>query len=451
MKITQKLAEFVVNTNCNEIPEGVKAIAKRAILDTIGVVLAGSTEDSATILIDLAQDWSSSGKCSIIGHEVKTSPVMAALINGFQAHVLDYDDSCDWVTGHPSGCILPAALAAAQDSGVSGEQLLAAYVMGFEVEARIGATISPAHYESGWHATSTIGSLGAAVAAAKVRNLDVPQVQIALGVAASLASGIRRNFGTMTKPLHSGNAARNGVLAADLAKRGFSAYPDILESKYGFLDVFDRIEPSKLEQLQDTLGNPFALLNPGVRQKLYPSCSTTHRPIEAAIYLKRKENFPIREIEKVECGVIYRAPEILLYDQPKTGLEGKFSLEYCVARALMDGDVRLNHFTDQKVLQRDLRDLMGKISKYVHPDGKDRRALKREFAEVRVILRDGRSLEHRVYEQRGHPKNPLSDEELLAKYGDCAKQVLSKADVESSIEQILNLESLAHVGQLRRL
>jgi len=149
---------------------------------------------------------------------------------------------------------------------------------------------------------------------------------------------------------------------------------------------------------------PTALLTPGVRQKLFPSCSSTHRGIEAAIYLKEKEKFTLPEIERVECGVIYRVPEILLYDRPKTGLEAKFSLEYCVARALADGDVRLNHFSNDQVLQRDVRELMGKISKYIHPDGRERKVLEREFTNVRVVLKDGRSLNIVSTSNAGIPK-----------------------------------------------
>jgi 2-methylcitrate dehydratase PrpD len=300
---------------------------------------------------------------------------------------------------------------------------------------------------AGWHATATLGTLGAAAAATRLLGLDPAAATHALGIAASSAGGLRVNFGTMTKPLHAGLAARNGVLAALLAEQGFTAADDALTGRYGFCSVLAGDGPGDPAQLEpDGFGRPWEITTPyGIAIKQFPSCGATHPAIEAALALRAEHDLSGAAIQSVHVGTCELAPRILVYHRPRTGLEGKFSLEYCVATALADGRVGLEHFEDAAVGRSPVRELVGRV----HAAIDDRVRADPEYATVvAVTLADGSSYERRVDLAKGKTSRPLSREELVAKYRDCAGRVLSPAAVDASLELLWDLERLDDVSRL---
>jgi len=441
MSATEIVANFIVDTSYEQIPSDVIKLAKRSILDGLGCMLAGTNEAAGRIVTQYVKEMGGNPEASVIGGGFKTSTPQAALANGTMGHALDYDDvAVNWL-GHPTVALLPAVLAIGERERLSGRESLEGYIIGFEVAAKLGAAIGMGHYAWGWHATATLGTIGAAAAAAKMLRLGVHQTKMALGIATSLAGGSRQNFGTMTKPFHAGSASRNGTVAALLAKRGFTADEAILESPMGFGKLFSGGADYDIAKATKGLGTPFEILSPGVNMKLYPCCYLTHRCIDAILHLIREYGIKAEDVELVECRTSDFVPQVLIHSQPRDALEGKFSMQYCMAIALLDGQIGLNQFTDEKVLDPKAQELLSRVS-FVHPEGGS-------FNEaVTVKLKDGRELCHEVASPKGDPQNPMTDEELAAKYRDCAGIVLSPEETQNSLDMISHLEDLEDITEL---
>ena len=347
MRVTSMLAEFIGKSRFEDCPPAAVDAARRAITDCLGVMLAGSTEPAARIVQTVAQAEGGTPLCTIVGTGRRTGGVWAALANGTAAHALDFDDTNFAMMGHPSAPVLAAALAAGELGLATGQDLVHAFLLGFEVETTVAEVINPAHYEHGWHATCTLGTLGAAAAASRLLGLDIAQTATALAVAASQASGLKENFGTMTKPFHAGHAARSGVLAALLAREGWTASEQAIEGPQGYLHAFSagRRELGALA----TLGAPWKITTTGVAVKPYPSCACTHSIIDGALELRRTHDLQPLQIASVVIGVNQAVPNILIHSDPKNGLEAKFSGEFSAAAALIDGRVGIATFSDGKV------------------------------------------------------------------------------------------------------
>src|SRR5262245_21467982 len=294
MKPTLKIAEFIT---AGKPPAEARQRAAIALRDTIGVILAGAPEAAAKI-IRRTVVAESQGKCRVLGTAELASAGEAALANGVAAHAHDYDDMCFVSMAHPSCALVPAMLAAGELTSASGSAALDAYVVGFEIECRLGLVMNPRHYhERGWHCTSSIGTLGAAAAAARLFKLDASSAVHALGIAASLACGLKENIGSMVKPLHAGMAAHNGVMAARLAKAGFIASEHSIDGPQGYLVAMDSQKPpSALVEAITDLGSRWEILDTGVTVKLYPSCAATHPPLDALLSLKRRYKIGAEDI-----------------------------------------------------------------------------------------------------------------------------------------------------------
>src|SRR3989442_5234201 len=279
MSAIARIAEFVVKTRLDDCPRDAIASVRRAALDSIGVRLAGSTEPIAGIVGEVARAEGDTPLCRVVGASLRTSPTWAALANGAAGHAHDFDDTSFALLGHPSVPLLAAALAAAEAETADGAAVTLAYLLGFEIDAAIGSAINPDHYTRGWHSTATIGTIGCAAAAARLLALDLGQVRHALGLAVSLASGLKENFGSMTKPYHAGHAARNGVLAALLARGGLTASESALDGKQGYAAAFSgTVLPA---DVFDRLGQRWEIVTSGIAVKPYPSCALTHSAIDA--------------------------------------------------------------------------------------------------------------------------------------------------------------------------
>jgi 2-methylcitrate dehydratase PrpD len=449
MGVTEQLAAFVVDTAFADVPCQAYARAKEAILDGLGCALVGSPTTVGQMITHYVRQRSDATHAAVIGSGFKTSAPLAALANGTMAHALDYDDVNWRMSGHPTVPLLPAILALGQEVHASGEEVLLAYVLGFEVETKVGLSVNPWHYDLGWHATSTLGTLGASVASAKLLRLDVAKTRMALGIAASTAAGLRQNFGTMTKPLHPGQAAMNGVTAAQLAQLGWTADANILEAPYGFCQLYAGAGRYNLDDSIKQLGNPYDLLATGVAIKQYPCCAFTHRALDGMLALVQQETLCVDDVVAIECWVGRPTTEVLIHTRPHTGLEAKFSMQYCMAAALLDKRIGLLSFSDEKVRRPAAQQIFERIRMTLHPEaqrhGTDGEALP---VTVTVTLKDGCTHSTQIQYPKGHPANPLSPIVLEEKFEDCAFGVLERPDIRQVMELVQGLEHVTDIGTL---
>src|ERR1700752_609664 len=310
-------------------------------------------------------------ECAVIGTRLRAPAAKAALANGVAAHAMDYDDtqlstSKEAVYGlltHPTTPVLAAALAVAETEKISGEELLLVYVLGVEVECRIADAINPRHYQSGFHSTATMGGLGAAMAVGKILSLKEEALARALGIAASMASGLRENFGTMTKPLHAGRAAENGVSAGLLARAGFTAAANILEARRGFFNAMaGGCDESKII---GRLGSPYFIKAPGISIKPYPSGSLSHPAQDLILDLVKQHDLRADDIDRVDVGTNSNVPNALIYPMPKTALEGKFSIPFCMSIAVIERKAGIAQFQDRKVRDKKVVEFMQRVTLHV--------------------------------------------------------------------------------------
>ena len=418
-----------------------RAKAKRCILDCLGVTIPGALSPAGGIVSQYLKDVQSSPRCTVIGLGQKTSPTNAAFANGLLGHALDYDDMHYPMIGHPTVVVLPAVLAAGEMAGADGRQLLASFAVGFEVACKMGAALNPDHWYKGFHATGTLGTLAAAAGAANMLGLTPEQTVYALGTAGSQAAGLKENFGTMTKPLHAGHAVECGLRAALLARRGFTATERIFEGPLGFSAVM--VQDYDLDKLTDHLGDPWALVDPGAMLKAYPSCGGTHPMLNAVLELVQEQDIRAEDVESAEAGTSMIGPQQLFYTMPTTALEGKFSAQFCLAIAMLERRAGLAQFTDEKVREPRIRDLMSRITLVVDPEVNER--LRPEVGDdeqvVRVRLKDGRELE------KWASLRDIPDDTLMDKYRECTAPLMSQEAIDRSIDEVMNLERVEDLSK----
>ena len=445
MRATSTVAEFVAKSRWEDCPAEAVDAARRAILDCLGVMLAGSVEPAARIVAEIARSEGGAPLATVVGTSLRTGAVWASLANGTAAHALDFDDTNFAMMGHPSAPVLSAALAAGELALADGRALVHAFLLGFEVETTMAEVMNPPHYEKGFHATGTLGAMGAAAAAARLLGLDGSQTRAALAVAASQASGLKENFGTMTKPFHAGAAARSGVLSALLAREGFTASEQALEGPQGYFAVLGA--GKREEGALETLGAPWKILKTGVAVKPYPSCACTHSIIDSALELRRTHGFTHEQVEQVTVGVNAAVPRILIHSRPRTGLEAKFSGEFTAAAALCEGRVGIATFRDDKTGDPAIAGLMKRVRVVVDPTipGDLERHM---WTRLTVRLSDGRELAIAPRAVPGHPGLPLSMDQLREKFADCARIVLSEDRAESVREMVEGLDGCPDLRSL---
>lgn len=449
---TEALSRFIARIKYEDLPQEAVQAAKGAVLDYLGVALVGSQEPVTKYVEELVKENRCCGEATVIGSGVKTSCSLAAWANGTMGHALDYDDCLHLSSmplGHPSTVVLPAILGLSEKLKTSGKELLVAYCLGIETYAKVGLLMGDAANIKGWHNTAILGTMGATAGVSKLLRFDQSRIMRSFGIAASFANGLRRNFGTMVKPLHAGNAARNGVEAGLLVEKGLTSWETIFEAPLGYYGVFsgqDKIPQKTIKRLSRVLGNPWNVVSPGLAFKLYPSCRATHWGIDAALYLREEHSIDWRQISSVECYVPPHLESTLSYHEPQTGLEGKFSLEYCVARALIDGKIGIADFSKDRVNEPSVRLLMNKV-KWCTSESENTGPL---FAAQKFVvkLNDGTSYNRRVEFPKGEPQNPLSEEELIVKYENCGSCVLPQGKVSEIRDKVLNLEDMESVSQV---
>lgn len=442
--VTQAVASFACGYDFSAAPTELFDRARRAVIDTVGVAIAGGREPCFTILAETIGPAAVTGEATVLPTRARTTAVQAAFLNGTAGHALDFDDVADELKGHPSVVLVSALLALAQASGRTGREFLEAYVIGFETACAIASGLPvEAHYRKGWHATSTVGVLAAAAAAGRLLGLDEARMRNALGIAASMASGSRQNFGTMTKPLHAGLAARDALIAARLAANGFTADQAQLEGPLGFFNQYGT-DPD-LSSVHNALARPEVLLTQGVSVKKYPCCYGTHRTADAtlALYARGIRGADVRSVlVNVEPGGL----QATIHHRPATGLQGKFSNEYVVAACLLDGAVKLSTFTDRAVIRAEAQDLLQRVviqEAQQPPFGSG--TFEHAYATVEVTLANDAVVRERCDVPRGDSRAPLAADEIEAKFRDCLDFASSDWDADALLTLLHGLDSTARL------
>ena len=446
--VLERIAERIVSFDLTAINSQAIALSRTAIIDTLGVSIAGAIEPCTTNLLKTPGVATAPGVCTIFGTAHKTSALDATFINGTASHALDYDDFSQPMGGHQSAPLVAPLMALAEERGASGLQLIQSYVVGIETEIRLARAVNFYHYDKGWHPTATLGVFGATAAAGHLLGLDAKKLSIALAIAASFASGIKANFGTMVKPLHVGQSARNGLLAVLMADAGYDANPEALEHHQGFFNAFNGKGNYDANLIFENWANPLEVLSPSMGLKQFPCCGSTHPAVTMALKLRQEETFSPQEIEKIDIMPHRRRLPHTNNPDPQTPLAAKFSVQYAVARALVDGAVRLDDFEGEAHFDPKIRALMANTTAMPHPDMPDD-SPDQFGAEVILSLKGGRTLSRRINSLVGRGGDfPLTSEELWEIFNDCAKRVLPVHEIPTLFAK---LEQLEHIKNIREL
>jgi 2-methylcitrate dehydratase PrpD len=454
--LTKAVSEFIVGAKYKDLPANVIELGKKSILDGFGLALAGSVSSMGPLIRQYVQSLGAPGgtTASIIGTPIKCHPRFAALANGVWIHADDFDDTQlavakDRIYGlltHPTVPVLPPAFALAEVGHKSGKDLMLAYHIGVEVECKIAEAIAPRHYDDGFHSTGTIGAFGSVAAAAKLRGLDAKQTTHAIGIAATEGGGFRANFGSMTKPFHAGHAAEAGTVAVDLAALGWTAAEDILEVPRGFFQAAGGgFDPAAIV---GKLGKPWTIASPGVSIKPHPSGSLTHPAMGEMQRLIRENHLKAGDVEKIDLGGNHAMTTSLHQHHPTTGLQAKFSMEFCLSILLVEGKAGLNEYQDAVVQRADIQDMIKRVNFYVDPEA-ERAGLDKMTSLVKIHLKGGKILTGRAEFAKGSPANPMSYDETADKFRGCAEFAKwPSAKTEAVIATVKALETLPDVSKL---
>ncbi len=440
MTAAERIAAFAISFQHSQLtPELVEATG-RALLDTYACAIAGRNEEATQLALRYARasglpapgraarDW---GTGELLPLE------LAALCNGVAGHVLDYDDVTSPMRGHPSIALLPALVGLAEATDASGAELACAYVVGFEVICKLSKSIGMKHYARGWHSTASIGSLGAAVACARLLRLDAKRTTHAIGLAVAQAAGTRVNFGTHAKSFQAGHSNAAGLRAALLAAEGFDAATGVLDDAFGYVDLYGNGE--SLDPHLEALGaQPVELIASGIEIKKYPLCYAVHRTLDGVLDLRTEHGLTLADVRSVHVRTSAGALTPLIHPSPQTGLAAKFSMQYAVTAALLDGAVVLSSFKDEAVQRSEAQAFFANVTTDDRTDGP---TIPR-WAEIDIALRNGRRLHKRVDLLRGSAQAPLTLAELRTKVQDCLDWGKSGADVDRLFDEALSIDRM---------
>lgn len=448
MDVTGRLAEWAAGWN-GAASETARRWARDAIYDTVACMIAGAGDEGASRLRSTISGWGA-GAATVVGSPHPASAPWAALANGTAAHLLDYDDNIHYAMTHPSAVILPALLALAEEIDASGSDIVTAWLVGIEIQVAVGHGVNRLHYDNGWHATSTVGTIGAAAACARLLGLDRARTAHAISLGVSMASGVKAQFGTMAKPFHAGMAAKNAVIAARLAESGITAAPEPLDGQYGFRSLYVGPASRGWEGVLDDLGAPLAAEKYGLEPKCYPCCAGAHRALDGLLELRAKHPFGADDVAAVNTLVGWGNASSLLYPDPVQEMEARFSMQYCIAAALLGGQLRLSDFILSAIHRPEVRRLFPLIAMETHPRTDAEAPAARKPAEITVRLRDGRVLHTKIQHARGTMFRPFSQAELAEKFRDCADGLIPPAGYAALRDQLPGIEQLSSVRDLMR-
>jgi 2-methylcitrate dehydratase PrpD len=455
MGTTQRMAQFIKGARFEDIPTPAVNLAKLCLLDGVGCAIYGSTRPLGRILTSLVDELGGKPVAHVLGTHVATNAVNAAMANATHCHSEDFDD---FSAGHQAVLLMPVVLATGEEHHLSGKQALLSYIIGFDINVNISHAMGEDHYGKGWHNTSSIGTLGATAAAAKMLNLDEMQIRMALGIGATQAAGLRANFGTMTKPFNPGNGCRAGVMAAKMAQKGYEANPDVMEDRFGFAAVYGE-EMMQLAAIARHLGNPWALMGSGkdvangIAIKIWPCCGGTHAANTAITKLLKQHPFKAQDVASVDL-VTMRNPALMSANVrwPKSGLQGKFSPWFTVASCIVDGGrLDLSSFSDDAALRPALQELLKKVNITQHPDHAGRPHRSRgggEYWDLTVTLKNGERLTAPRVSAVGDTYGWKDSAAVFDKFKMLASTVLKPAQADAALNAIMSMEQTDDVGKI---
>jgi 2-methylcitrate dehydratase PrpD len=439
--VTRTLAAYVVEAKASDIPQAVKTEAVRSLLNWAGCAIGGSGHETVDRALAAVAPFAGKPEASLFGRPEKIDVLNAALLNGIASHVFDFDDTHLKTIIHPAGPVASALMSLAEIRPMTGAELLHAFILGVEVECRIGNAVYPEHYDIGWHITGTAGVFGAAAAAGKALGLNAQQMTWALGIAGTQSSGFREMFGTMCKSFHPGRAAQNGLLSAFLAQQNFTSSDRVLEAPRGFTHVMSTARD--FDEITGELGQHFEIsLN---TYKPFACGIVIHPSIDGAVQLRNENDLKADQIEKVELRVAPLVLELTGKKTPKVGLEGKFSVYHSVAVAIIDGAAGEREYSDAKVADPEVIALRDKVDAVID------RSLRDDEAYVTVFTKDGRKLERHVPHAIGSLERPMGDADLDAKFRGLCDGVISKDQTEEVLALYRRAEGLADASQLAKV
>src|SRR6266545_2066046 len=433
-RATDAVIDFIASTSFSDIPSDALTIGRRCIADGIAVILAGSTTQASDILRAQVREDASRAESSILGRDsFQARAASAALVNATSGHAHDYDDTqlstaADRIFGlltHPTIPPLTASLAVGERLGVSGRAMMEAFLIGFDVECKIADAIYPTHYKQGFHTSGTVGAFGAMAATAKLLKLDRTALAHAVGITASMSAGIRVSFGTMTKPLHVGRAAFNGVTAAELAAKGFTAGAD-------------------------ALGNPWTIVSPGISIKPYPCGCLGHPTMDAMLTLVTEHDVKPDQIRRIRLRAGSNILNPLRYKIANTELEAKFCPAFMLSAVALRRRAGVNEFSDEFVKSAPVQAMMRRVET-VFDQEIENQGFVRMLSIVEVELEDGRVLTQESGPYRGGPERPFTREELREKFMECGSLVLPTQRLDAIFERIEAFEQIGRVGEFTSL
>ena len=443
VKATEQISQFITDFRFEDVPADSVARAKELMLDTVGVTLAGSVQPLGQMIRDYTQEVGSKPECAVIGGKFRTSAPDAALTNGTLSHAIDYDDMA-W-GAHSGPCLVPVVLALGEKLKFSGKQVLEAMLTGLETWGALMAGSDNTASSFFIHITAMYGCLAAAASASRMLGLDVDQTRSALGIATSQISGVRDNMGTMVKSFHAGLVARAGVTAAMLAKKGYEGERNVIESPRGWGASYMGVGRFDPEKMVKDLGKTFHTAQ-AINFKRYPCCWGQYRLIEATFHLMRENNISYKDIATITIDHAFNNAGPLLFSKPDTALRGKFSAQYTIAAAILDGKVDIDTYKDQRYPDPKLDEAMDKVKVVIHTDWPIERP--GPPAPVTILRKDGRAFTHQATVLPGTPAMPFSKEEFYGKYEKCAGLSLSSEKVKSSLEMLQKFEDVADITEL---
>ncbi|MBL22935.1 MAG: MmgE/PrpD family protein [Rhodospirillaceae bacterium] len=423
---TELLARFAANAKYEDLPDKALDLGRSSLLDASGVGLAGSASKGAAALNGVLSAYATEDGCPVIGSDLKLPAPFAAMANGNTVHADDFDDTLradPLAKGyhgatHPTGPLLSALLSLTHTRKTSGKEFLIAYHVGVEFMAKINSALGPRSFASGFHPTAIMSAFGATAAAAKLKGLDEETLATSIGICASHACGLRANFGSMMKPYHPGHGAMSGLLAAEMAGGGFTASADAMGGPIGFLNAYGgSIDMAPLERL----GDPWAIVDPSIWIKPYPSGNLTHPAMSNLRRFLEENDAKPEEVEKLSIQTKQSIYDTLIHHHPKTGLQSKFSMEFCLVKILIDGYLGLDDFSDEVVQRPEIQAMLANTKYTSFPDDEGKaKGYENYTTLVTFTLKDGREFTERADYGKGSHLDPMTYEEVADKARGCA-------------------------------
>jgi len=450
MEVTKALAKWSAETP-EFTSETALLRARHAMHDIVACMVAGAGDEGSACVRATIAPYSDGGPATVFGQTKKAPTPWAALANGMAAHALDFDDNYLPGFTHATAVLGPALFALAEEIDASGKQVLDAYIVGLEMHGAVGRGVNRGHYDMGWHGTSTVGCIGTAAACGRLLGLDAEKMTNAMSLGVSMASGAKVQFGTWGKPYHAGMGAKNAVLAAQLAANGFEARDVALEGTLGFKDLYAAGDAIGWDEVVAKIGKPLEIEAFGLAPKLYPCCGSTHRVLDEVLAQRTKYGFTADDVEHVHTLVGHGNTVNLMYDDPKQEMEARFSMNYCIAVALLSGRVSLSDFTPDAVHRPDVRALLPRVTMEGYPkDAEGPDPTVRLPHKVTTKLKDGRVIETERVWARGTIHDPFTDADLEAKFRDCCEGFLAPDDMDAVQEMLTDFAGIASIRDLTK-